>query len=355
MIIGTCGFCSTGSSAVSDYLREFEENQVIDNLEWTLTYLPDGLEDLEYHLTRNINRDDSCGIAIPRFRRLMQYYFEKQIPLPRDEARGITESFLNEIIQMRWKSSRRTDCLLYPTWFYRTIGHRLLKKKILPYLKRNLKKDILIYPNRMVDISISPCNFTEASRNFIKQILLSFGADFSKNIVLDQPFIGNNPEKSFHFYDNPVAIVVDRDPRDHYIFSKEILSKKSRFFPSDNVYDYVKYYRLIRANQPYKMSNERILCMNFEEMVYDYDNTTRKIRDFCHLPENQRPFTVFDPKLSIANTQLVEKFPQYKKDIEYIERELPEYLFDFDKFPKPDNSGRMFMGKSPLNKKKDCL
>ena len=116
MIIGTCGFCSTGSSAVSDYLREFEENQVIDNLEWTLTYLPDGLEDLEYHLTKNINRDDSCAIAIPRFRRLMQYYFEKQIPLPRNEARGITESFLNEIIQMKWRSVRRTDSLLYPTW-----------------------------------------------------------------------------------------------------------------------------------------------------------------------------------------------------------------------------------------------
>ena len=25
MIIGTCGFCSTGSSAVSDYLMEFDE------------------------------------------------------------------------------------------------------------------------------------------------------------------------------------------------------------------------------------------------------------------------------------------------------------------------------------------
>lgn len=352
MVIGTCGFCSTGSSAVSDYLREFDENQVIDNLEWTFTYLPDGLEDLEYHLTKNINRDDNCGIAIPRFRRLMRYYFEKQIPLPRNEARQITESFLDEIIQMKWQSTRRSDCLLYPTWLYRTFGHRLMKKKVLPFLKKNFRKEFLVYPNRMVDISISPANFQEASKRFIEKILVSFGADLSKNIVLDQPFIGNNPVKSFHFYNNPVAIIVDRDPRDHYIFSREFLSKRGRFFPSDNVYDYVKYNKLLRENQPYKIPNERVLCLNFEEMVYDYENATRKIRTFCHLPENQRPFTVFDPQLSIANTQLIAKYPQYKKDIDYIEREMPDYLFDFSRFPKPDNSGKMFMGRSPLNKKK---
>ena len=50
MIIGVCGFCSTGSSAVSDYLKEFKENQVLDMLEFTLAYIPDGLGDLEYIL-----------------------------------------------------------------------------------------------------------------------------------------------------------------------------------------------------------------------------------------------------------------------------------------------------------------
>jgi hypothetical protein len=74
MIIGTCRFCSTGSSAVSDYLKEFDENQVLDRLEFTMVYLPDGLEDLDYHLNKNVNRDDNCGIAIPRFRRFMRTY-----------------------------------------------------------------------------------------------------------------------------------------------------------------------------------------------------------------------------------------------------------------------------------------
>ena len=35
MIIGACGFGSTGSSAVSDYLLEFEGTSVLDKIEFT--------------------------------------------------------------------------------------------------------------------------------------------------------------------------------------------------------------------------------------------------------------------------------------------------------------------------------
>ena len=75
MVIGTCGFASTGSSAVSDYLKEFDQNQVLDRFEFTIPYLPDGLEDLEYNLMQHISRDDSCAIAIPRFKRFMKKHY----------------------------------------------------------------------------------------------------------------------------------------------------------------------------------------------------------------------------------------------------------------------------------------
>lgn len=119
--------------------------------------------------------------------------------------------------------------------------------------------------------------------------------------------------------------------------------------PSENVEEFVQYYKLMRDGQPYQQKNDKILNIHFEALVYDYENATKKIRDFCKLPENPRPKSVFDPSLSVNNTQLILRFPQYQKDVEYIERELPEYLFDFSKYPKPNNSGRMFMGKSPLN------
>lgn len=355
MIIGTCGFASTGSSAVSDYLKEFDENQVFDRFEFTIPYLPDGLEDLEYHLTQHVCRDDSCGIAIPRFRRFVKSYAPKlqnKYNLPPRQLDEITDRFISSLVQLKWKTAKRTDMLLNPSWFYYNFAYRVMKAHVLPFLQRKAGRIVYMYPYRDVEVSIFPENFYEASRQFIKDILTMMGADFNKNIVLDQPFVGSNPTRSFCFFDNPKAIVVDRDPRDNYLFTKLVLYKTENIMPVDDVKTFVKYYRLFRDNHPYKQPNQDVLCLHFEDMVYNYDNTTKKVRDFCNLPENPRPKTVFDPNMSMANTQLYLRYPEFKDDISYIEQELPEYLFHFEDYPRPTLTGKMFSGKSPLNNTK---
>lgn len=355
MIIGTCGFASTGSSAVSDYLKEFDENQVFDHFEFTLPYLPDGLEDLEYHLTKHMCRDDSCGIAIPRFRRLVRKMLipilVRRFSVSKEQLEEITEEFIQSIVQLEWKTAKRTDVLLNPSHFFYLWGDRMMKRRILPRIQRRVGHIVDLWPYRKVEVSIHPDNYVEAARHFIREILKFMGADFSKNIVLDQPFLGSNPAGSFRFFDNPKAIVVDRDPRDNYLFTKLVLYKTENIMPVNDVKTFVKYYRLFRDKHPYKQPNDDVLCLRFEDMVYNYDNTTARIREFCRLPQNPRPKSIFDPNMSMANTQLYLRYPEYAADIEYIERELPEYLFDFDKYPKPFNFGKMFSGSSPLNKK----
>ena len=355
MIIGTCGFASTGSSAVSDYLKEFDENQVLDQFEFTIPYLPDGLEDLEYHLIHHICRDDSCGIAIPRFRRFVKMYeiiLNQSFHFSPQQLRETTDRFISTIVQLKWKTAKRTDMLLNPSWFYYNFGYRLMKRHLLPFIQRKVGHVVYMFPYRNVEVSICPDNFLDASRKFIKDILLGMGADFDKNIVLDQPFVGSDPTRSFRFFDSPKAIVVDRDPRDNYLFTKLVLYKTENIMPVDDVKTFVKYYRLFRDNQPYKQPNEDVLCIHFEDMVYNYENTTKLIRDFCNLSTNPRPKSIFNPQMSMANTQLFLRYPEYKCEIEYIEKELPEYLFHFEDFPKPETDGKMFSGKSPLNKKK---
>lgn len=68
MIVGVCGLGYTGSGAVLDLLKEFDENYVIDAMEFALAYTPDGLEDLEYHLVKSPSRYFSSDIAIKRFK-----------------------------------------------------------------------------------------------------------------------------------------------------------------------------------------------------------------------------------------------------------------------------------------------
>ena len=157
MVIGTCGFCSTGSSAVSDYLKEFDENQVLDGFEFTIPYLPDGLEDLEYHLTQHISRDDSSSIAIPRFRRFMKKY-EAQLnsySISPSRQKELVESYINKLVQFNWRSLRRSDVLLYPSKSYYLIGHRIMRMKVIPLVNRLVGHCVDLYPYRNIEVSIA--------------------------------------------------------------------------------------------------------------------------------------------------------------------------------------------------------
>lgn len=352
MIIGTCGFCSTGSSAVSDYLKEYNRFSTLDGIEFTYAYLPDGLLDLEHHLTKCISRDDSCSIAIPRFRRLMYRnirYVTRNTKVSEDELHRIVEEYISSLVQMSWKNRNRCDSALFQGFIYKFFGVSIMSQHVIPYLNKKYHKCFELYPYRNLEVSIYPKDFEAKTRIFIMRLLDAMGADTSNDIVLDQPFPGNDPSACFHLFGQCKAVVVDRDPRDNYIFAKEFLYKRGKYLPTNNVEEFVDYYKLIRQRNP-NSQEDKILRIHFEELVYDYEKGTKKIREFLGLTDNPHPQTIFVPNRSMANTQLILKFPQYQKDIEYIEKSLSEYLFDFSNYPAPDHTGEMFMGKSKLNK-----
>ena len=349
MFIGTCGFGSSGSSAVSDYLKEFNENCVLDRIEFTIPFCVDGLTDLDYHVHQSTYRSEDSIVAIERFKKLISRqcnYLTKRTKITKKELLEETDIFLNRIIQAKWLgySGHEGGILEYQ------IGGRIFYARIRPFLERRIGIKYKWYPLRTVSLSIMPEGFDAAARDFLRFILKKMGADYSKNIVLDQPFSGNNPQACFKYYDDPRAIVVDRDPRDIYIFAKTILKGRYTFMPADDVESFIQYYRRLRDNQPYKDPDKNILIIQFEDMVYDYWNTTEKIRKWLCLPENKNQKSVFDPALSIANTQTFKRFPQFADEVKKIEDSLSEYLYDFSRFPTPDLSGEMFFGKSPKNK-----
>ncbi len=342
--IGVCGFCTSGSSAVVDYLKEFEQNQVIDEFEFTLTYLPDGFEDLEYNLLHHCCRDDASCLAIPRFRRFMVIYgrrFKSIYGISPDEFTKRLESYLGKLIQFTWKGTRRPDVLLYPSFMYDLFATHLMVYRVIPFLNKKLKRHVKIWPYRDIELSTNPASFNEESRLFIKDMLKWMKADFSKNIVLSQPFIGEDPVRSFHFFDNPKAIVVDRDPRDIYLFNK-LFFMSDYIMPTDTVENFCKYHRILRDNRPYKEPHPDVLHISFDELVYEYDKTTALVRDFCGLPEPSQKNKYFRPELSRNNTQLWLRYLGYEDDMKYIEDNLSEYIFDFSKYPAPDTHAQMF-------------
>lgn len=354
MIVGACGFGSTGSSAISDYLLEYGEGkvQVLDNIEFTWVSGVDGLIDLEYHLFHPHAVSNDSIKAVDRYIKraeesLREYH--KYAGIPKKVFMSSTKEFIESITKVNWDWYIR-----FPrNFFVRIIELYIMRNRIIPYIEKKRGKKISCYPMEKVCLANNPVEFEVKAKKHVAQLLNAMGADSSRIIVLDQPFAGNNPQACFKFFEDPYAVVSDRDPRDNYVFSKTRLLGKSfsHLMPTDRVEDFVEFYRGIRDNQPYKNNDDHVLSLHFEEMVYDYENATLKLKTFLKLPENPNPKTIFDPSLSIANTQVFKRFPQFSKDIEYIEKELGEYLFDFDKYGVQKIKGEMFVGRSPKNKR----
>ena len=356
MVIGVCGFTSTGSSAVVDYLKEYDKFCVLDNKEFILPYYPDGLEDLDIHLNRYCSKYTGSVVAIERFRRHMQnYWINRTGSMERRRLiNQATAEFLAKIVQVSWLGYGSSDLQLgggiYSGKSKTVFAYQIAKSIVIPCLEKISKRDHDSFLRHRMEFSMMPENFDQEAIVFIKKILAAYGADFTKPLVLNQPFAGNDPEKSFKYFEDPIAIVVDRDPRDNYLFAKKFLRRQGRQIPTDSVEKFVLYYKHMRENQPYKRNNNRVLTLHFEDMVYRYDETIQIINEFCGLKGEEKARTLFVPNMSINNTQVFKRYPEFKDDIRYIEENLTEYLYPFEEFGDIEITGQMFSGRSPLNR-----
>ena len=337
MIIGSAGFSWSGSSAATDYLKEFDENQVYDEIEFILAYHPDGLADLDYNLNIACNKFLSSNTAIHRFRKTAKFLLGKPT---KGEIVNITEQFIDRITQVKWTGLAQGQNKYHNETIFNALSPYTYK--LLRRLPVKFCKAIRLYPINTIEFSVRPENFIDECQKYTDSILKSLGLDTSRNIVLDQPFSGNNPVASMKYYRDARAIVVDRDPRELYLLSKHYFPKTSYQVPYENVDDFIAYYGNMHKIITEFMKNPNVLYLKFEDMIYNYEETTKRIREFLNLGENNHKKMYFDPGKSIVNTQLFKKCSDYEEDIKRIEECLAEYLFDFSPFYNIDTNGKMF-------------
>lgn len=342
MIIGSCGYGATGSSVLTDLLREFDDVQVYDDYEFTIAYRVDGLQDLEYHLMKQYAKNSSGDFAIKRFLEMSNCYKTPFIhkPCNGNEFSGLSQKFIKNIVQLEYRGVDTADMLTGNV--LRNIFAFASKKVFLPKIVEKIThKPSFLWPCRKMYYSIEPENFYVEAQKYINSILEAMGADLSRPICLDQPFEGNNPENSMKFFEDPYAIIIDRDPRDLYLECKYTTHPDGKFFPRTNVNDFIVYYRNMRKN---RSTSKNVMCINFESFIYEYDDSIKKIEQFLGVSKHLRPKTGFIPERSINNTQQIRNYPAEKNDIKLIEQELRDYLFPFEKYPKVQFSSQIFYG-----------
>jgi hypothetical protein len=342
MIIGSCGYGATGSSVLTDLLHEFDDVQVFDKFEFTLAYRVDGLQDLEYHLMKQYAKNLSGDYAIKRFLYQAKCFLTPFINKPCNGKvfYDLSSRFVEEITQIKYRGMDTADVLSGN--IIRNFFALASKKILMPHIvEKIVKRPSFLWPCRDMYYSVKPENFYESARNYTNSILISMGADISKPICLDQPFEGNAPEHSFPFYDDPYAVVIDRDPRDLYISNKYTMQKDSKFYPRSNVNDFIIFYRTIREEIT---EHQKVLRMRFEDFIYEYDNSVSKVKKFFNISKHRYPKTHFIPENSINNTQLVRRHPDDIEDINKIQYELSEFLYPFENYKDVIINGTPFSG-----------
>ena len=322
MVIGICGMGGTGSDAVLYILKECKNINVLYEKEFLLTYFPDGLEDLEYRLMNQKARYYSSDIAIKSFKKFTnaichneKSYYNK---LTDGHFNELVDEYLNNITQVKYKGNWMYDDYIFDSIFEK-IKYALLKR-IKP-LKNIVQREI--------NFSVSPDNFYDETRKFLKKVYNYH--NIKGNFVIDQAFPGNNPVNSMRLFgDDSKAIVIIRDPRDVYLTYKRNKERGYTWFPVDTVEDFITF---LKNQYTFDYKNKNILYVQFEDLVYNYEKTAKKIVKFCGLkPEDHvDKFKYFSPKKSLKNTQRFKNNTKYASDIKKIEKEMKDYLYDFSK------------------------
>lgn len=334
--IGVCGYGYTGSSAIVDLLREYDDvlfppNIKNGRLEFTIAYGPYGLQNLEYNIVKTCAKHIRGDSAIYDFKRLcywLQCSYDRETG---GKFSTITEEYINSLVEVEFPGNvwfhyndSKLSINLYKAYMY-------IRKKIEHKLRRQLP--FWYGSKRYIVKPLTQSKFDALTKRYVTELIYALCPQRSTHIMLDQPFSPNYPEQVFTWFDNPRAIVIDRDPRDIYLMVKYLSRGEGSFLPYKNVKDFVKAYKAIRVH-PKSDNPKQVIRIMFEDLVYEYDETVKKIEKFLELSRHSRPKEFFNPEVSVRNTQMMDLYPQEEDALKYIEDNLAEFLFPFEKYDK---------------------
>jgi hypothetical protein len=130
--------------------------------------------------------------------------------------------------------------------------------------------------------------------------------------------------------------VIDRDVRDIFVTGathsdgfNDMVPIFSRISGTFDIEIFIKRQKILRSKTNYAHNN-RVLRVQFEDLVVDYDNTVGTIISFLDInPDTHvRKFKQFSPEQSAKNVGLWKSAPEHLQEkINIIEKELPELCF----------------------------
>lgn len=341
--IAVTGYFGVGSSAVFDLLSEYSCNTTgLDKdqaYEHTIFYTPNGLFDLEDKLllANDIHRSDE---ALRSFENEMKNlnnnnygWFGSLKHLFGNGFSEITSQFIKCLsvfeIPSRYYGQYKGVRFSIMKLFLQAGARLLQNRKIYKWGRQ------YIYSPKKASMNVcfpTPGEFYKAAQKYVSDYLDLFGKDLNKNVIYDRLLLCHNVYRLPRYFDeNFRIIIIERDIRDLYILNKYIWPSihAQGMFPR-SIDEFINYWKRLKACEG-MIEDSRILHIKFENLIYNYDDTVRRIEEFCELEEKDHdmPKKYFKPEKSIKNTQVFRMDKTWKKEIEILEKEFKDSLFEF--------------------------
>ena len=217
-------------------------------------------------------------------------------------------------------------------WFLERSLDKILNRVIVPILrgKNNIEPiSIHLLRNEITYVPYADKQlFYEKTREYTRKLFDLANVNKKEYVMVDQLVPPSNTQKYLKYFDDLRIVSVDRDPRDLFILEKYLW--KGGVIPIENVYDFCKWFKLTRQHIKYEKDDpQKILRIQFEDLIYHYDETLDVIMKFLGLEVSMHisPKSKFIPGQSIKNTQLWKKYPEMRNEIKVIETELADYCY----------------------------
>ena len=340
MVVAVTGYYGTGSSAVLDLLSEYEgcSEGGMHSYEHVPLYFPNGLFDLEHKLLLG-NDPHRSDEAIKSFRKAMYELNDKNFGWMGtynqyfgNEFKENVDEFLSSITQFEceglWYNYYKRGNFSPVKFLKDCVKTVLPNKQIIGEFGR--KNPVLVKQN--IEISfVSEEEFFKSAKIFVKNYLKMINKDNVPTLLIDHLLFPHHAYRMDKYFDDDFRlIVVDRDIRDLFVLSKYIWQEMGfdSPYPTD-AKEFLKH-RVNMKNAEKRTDNPHVLYINFEDLVYKYDETVAKIEKFVAFKPEQHinPRTRFIPENSINNTQnfLIEK--EWAEEVKVLENQKDE-IYDF--------------------------
>ena len=332
-IITSTGYGGTGSSAITDLLKEFEGGICAGNEEFWFLQDLNGVSDLEYFLIDG-NHRSKVDKAIKNYLQYVKKHNHFYSKFFSDKFEIFSRDYVNSLIDVKFKKSISEFDLDSDISKFLLFNFSIKIQYIYwNFFSRKYSEFSPYVPKiEKYYCSIDKEFFYKKTKEYTSKLFAVLNPNKKKIfLAFDQLVPAMNSQRYFNYIDNLKVVIVDRDPRDLFLLNEIKWKGAAYICDTKNINEYINWYRSLRKHKVKEFNkNNNTMYLNFEDLVYNYDKTLKMLLDFFELPSKLHKFKkmFFNPDDSKINTRLWASPHSYKYEIELIESELHKYCYE---------------------------